>query len=300
MTNPEDPRTPQERAYDPAEQQAPDETVQWARPADGPTHQLGPVGTPAPEQPTEQYNTADPYQAYGAQAPEATQAYPPQAYPTQAYPAYDPRYDLQAAPPNATQAYPTYYGAGGYPPGGYPPPGQPPTGEVPPLENGPGNKPGRRVGLWAAAGAGVVLLALGLIVGLMLNGNSDESDTAAAPSPRTSAPAGPPRAGAPTTEPETTSPFENLPGGIGDVIGNAGTAMGTITANDGGTLTIDGLGGTTITVKTTPDTSLISLTANSIAELKPGESVLVQGDKVKDGTLTAKLIIGTTLPEFGN
>ncbi len=69
MTNPEDPRTPQERAYDPAEQQAPDETVQWARPADGPTQQLGPVGTPAPEQPTEQYYTADPYQAYGAQAP---------------------------------------------------------------------------------------------------------------------------------------------------------------------------------------------------------------------------------------
>ncbi len=88
-----------------------------ARPADGPTQQLGPVGTPAPEQPTEQYYTADPYQAYGAQAPEATQAYP-----TQAYPAYDPRYDPQAAPPNATQAYPTYYGAGGYPPGGYPRP----------------------------------------------------------------------------------------------------------------------------------------------------------------------------------
>ncbi len=31
--------------------------------------------------------------------------------------------------------------------------------------------------------------------------------------------------------------------------------MGTITANDGGTLPIDGLGGTTITVRTTPDTS---------------------------------------------
>lgn len=297
MTNPDDPRTPQERAYDPAEQQASDETVQWARPGDGPTQQIGPVGTPAPEQPTEQYYTADPYQAYGAQAPDPTQAYP-----TQSYPAYDPRYDPQAAPPNATQAYPTYYGAGGYPPGGYPPPGQPPTGEVPPLGNGPENKPGRKVGLWAAAGAGVVLLALGLIVGLMLSGNSDENNTAAAPSPRTSAPAVPPRAGAPvpTPEPDTTSPFENLPGGIGDVIANAGTAMGTITANDGGTLTIDGLGGTKITVKTTPDTSLISLTADSIAELKPGESVLVQGDKVKDGTLTAKLIIGTTLPEFGN
>ncbi|MCA1004977.1 DUF5666 domain-containing protein [Rhodococcus hoagii] len=297
MTNPDDPRTPQERAYDPAEQQASDETVQWARPGDGPTQQIGPVGTPAPEQPTEQYYTADPYQAYGAQAPDPTQTYPTQAYPT-----YDPRYDPQAAPPNATQAYPTYYGAGGYPPGGYPPPGQPPTGEVPPLGNGPENKPGRKVGLWAAAGAGVVLLALGLIVGLMLSGNSDENNTAAAPSPRTSAPAVPPRAGAPapTPEPDTTSPFENLPGGIGDVIANAGTAMGTITANDGGTLTIDGLGGTKITVKTTPDTSLISLTADSIAELKPGESVLVQGDKVKDGTLTAKLIIGTTLPEFGN
>lgn len=284
MTNPDDPRTPQERAYDPAEQ-ASDETVQWARPADDPTQQMGPVATPAPDQPTEQYYTADPYQAYGSPPPNATQAFP----------TYDPRFDPQGPPPNATQAYPTYYGAGGYPP-----PGQPPTGEVPPIENTPGPK--KKVGLWAAAGAGVVLLALGLIVGLMLNGNdSGDSDTAAL-SPRTSVPVVPPRATtAPTEEPDT-SPFEDLdlPGGVGDLIGKAGTAMGTITANDGGTLTLDGLGGSTITVRTTSDTTLISLTADSIADLKPGESVLVQGDKVENDSLTAKLIIDTTLPEFGN
>ncbi|WFR73596.1 hypothetical protein P9209_08280 [Prescottella defluvii] len=66
MTNPDDPRTPQERAYDPAEQ-ASGETVQWARPADDPTQQIGP-GVPA-DQPTEQYYTADPYQAYGSPPP---------------------------------------------------------------------------------------------------------------------------------------------------------------------------------------------------------------------------------------
>lgn len=284
MTNPDDPRTPQERAYDPAEQ-ATDETAQWARPADGPTQQIGPVGTPPPDQPTEQYYTADPYQAYGTQAPN----------PTQAFPTYDPRFDPQGQPPNPTQAYPTYYGAGGYPP-----PGQPPTGEIPAYGTPPSPGPGRKVGLWVAVGAGVVLLALGLIVGLLLNGN--DSDTPTASAPTTSRPLTPPtaRTAPPTQAPDTTSPLEGLPGGVGDLIGKAGTAMGTITANDGGTLTLDGLGGSTITVRTTSDTSLISLTARTIADLKPGESVLVQGDKVENGTVTAKLIIGTTLPEFGN
>lgn len=287
MTNPDDPRTPQERAYPPADQ-ASDETVQWARPADGPTQQMGPAA-PA-DQPTEQYYTADPYQAYGS----------PPANPTQAFPTYDARFDPQAAPPNATQAYPTYYGAGGYPP----PPGQPPTGEIPPLGNTPEPKPARKVGLWAAVAAGIVLLALGLGVGFMLNsGGSDNATTAAAPSTRTAAPAVPPRTNTPApsqTAPDTTSPLENIPGGVGDLIGKAGTAMGTITANDGGTLTLNGLGGSTITVHTTADTSLISLTASSIADLKPGESVVVHGDKVENGTVTAKLIIGTSLPDFGN
>ncbi|WP_430334106.1 DUF5666 domain-containing protein [Rhodococcus sp. ACT016] len=284
MTNPDDPRTPQERAYDPAEPAA-DETVQWARPGDGPTQQIGPV---AADQPTEQYYTADPYQAYGSPPPN----------PTQAFPTYDPRFDPQATPPNATQAYPTYYGAGGYPPAG-----PPPTGAAPAMENTPEPKPARKVGLAVAVAAGIVLLALGLIVGFMLNGGgSDNATTASAPSTRTSAPVAPPRTGTPTptSPPSGTSPLEAIPGGVGDLIGKAGTAMGTITANDGGTLTLDGLGGTTITVRTTPDTSLISLTARSVADLKPGESVLVHGDKVENGTVTAKLIIGTTLPGFGN
>lgn len=284
MTNPDDPRTPQERAYDPAEQQPSDETVQWARPSDGPTQQLGPVGTPPPDQPTEQYYTADPYQAYGGQTPA----------PTQAYPTYDPRFDPQATPPNPTQAYPTYAG-------GYPPPGQPPTGQDPAFGAAPGPGPGRKVGLWVAVGAGVVLLALGLIVGLALNGNDSDTPTASAPTPSRLAPVPPTNTPAPgRTAPDTTSPLDNAPGGVGDLIGKAGTAMGTITANDGGTLTLDGLGGSPITVRTTPDTSLISLTARTIADLKPGESVLVQGDKVENGTVTAKLIIGTTLPDFGN
>ncbi|WP_433607282.1 DUF5666 domain-containing protein [Prescottella agglutinans] len=292
MTNPDDPRTPQERAYDPAEQ-ASDETVQWARPVDGPTEQIPPAA--ASNQPTEQYYTADPYQAYGSPPPN----------PTQAFPTYDPRFDPQATPANPTQAYPTYYGAGGYPPpaGGYPPPGQPPIGEAPAIEDTPEHKPARKVGLWAAAAAGILLLALGLIVGFMLNsGGPDNATTATAPSTRTAAPAVPPRTSAPPsqTAPDATSPLESIPGGVGDLIGKAGTAMGTITTNDGGTLTLDALGGSTITVHTTPDTSLISLTARSVADLKPGESVLVQGDKVENGTVTAKLIIGTSLPDFGN
>ncbi|WP_305092688.1 DUF5666 domain-containing protein [Prescottella sp. R16] len=283
MTNPDDPRTPQERAYDPAEQ-TPGETVQWARPADDATREMGAVGTP--DQPTTQYHTPDPYQAYGSQAPN----------PTQAYPIYDPRLDPQAVPPDPTQAYPTYYGAGGYPP-----PGQPPTGQPPGFEPAPDPKPGRKVGLWAAVGAGVVLLALGLIVGLLLTGGgSDDTPTAAAPTTGRLAPPPTTETPGPTAAPDTTSPFEGVPGGVGELIGKAGTAMGTITANDGGTLTLDGLGGSKVTVHTTDDTTLVSLTARTVADLKPGESVLVQGDAVENGTVTAKLIIGTTLPHFGN
>ncbi|WP_137723984.1 DUF5666 domain-containing protein [Prescottella subtropica] len=284
MTNPDDPRTPQERAYDPAEQ-TPEATVQWARPEDDATRQIGAVG--APEQPTVQYSTPDPYQAYGAQAPNPTQTNPTQTYPT-----YDPRLDPQAAPPNPTQAYPTYYGTGGYPP----------PGQQPAFDPAPGPKSGHKVGLWAAVGAGVVLLALGLIVGLLVSGGgSEDTPTAAAPTTGRLAPPQPTtKAPGQTTAPDTTSPFEGVPGGVGELIGKAGTAMGTITANDGGTLTLDGLGGSQVTVRTTADTTLISLTARSVADLKPGESVLVQGDTVENGTLTAKLIIGTTLPDFGN
>ncbi|QBJ95938.1 hypothetical protein ERC79_08115 [Rhodococcus sp. ABRD24] len=291
MTNPDDPRTPQERAYDPAEQgDGSAAAEQWGRPAGGDTEQIGPVQQP--DQPTEQYYTADPYQAYGGPPPN----------PTQALPTYDPRFDPQSLPPNATQAYPTYYGSGGYPPPGSLPPGSPPPGEAPFIENTPDHKPGRKVGLWAAVAAGILLLALGLGIGFLVNGaGSDTSATAAAPSTRmTAPPTVPQRSGPPTTAPDTTSPLDGIPGGVGDLIGKAGTAMGTITANNGGTLTIDGLGGSTVTVRTTPDTTLISLTAATVADLEPGESVLVQGDKVEGGEVTAKLIINTTLPGFGN
>ncbi|RVW01297.1 hypothetical protein [Rhodococcus xishaensis] len=285
MTDPDDHRTPQERAYDPAEQVS-DETTQWARPSDDPTQQIGSIESP--EQPTEQYYTEDPYQAYGSQAPN----------PTRELPTYDPRFDPQAAAPNPTQAYPTYDGAGGYPPG------PPPIGEAPAIENTPEHKAGRRVGLRSAAAAGGVLLVLGLIVGVMLSGRgSDDAPNAAAPQPPTSAEMLPPTASPlPPPAPDAQSPREGtgIPGRVGDLIGQAGTAMGTITANDGGTLTLNGLGGSQITVLTTPDTTLISLTARTVADLEPGESVLVQGDRVRNETVTARVIIGTSLPDFGN
>ncbi|RVW01714.1 hypothetical protein [Rhodococcus spongiicola] len=284
MTNPDDHRTPQERAYDPAEQVS-DETSQWARPSDDPTEQMASIESP--EQPTEQYYTDDPHRAYGSQTP----------HPTREFPTYDPRFDPQAAPPNPTQAYPTYYGAGGYPP-----PGPPPIGEAPAIENTPEHAAGRRVALRPVAVAGGVLLVLGLIVGLMLSGRgSDDAPPAAAPQPpRTSVQMPPPTVSPPPAAPDSDSPGESIPGRIGDLIGQAGTALGTITANDGGTLTLEGLGGSEITVLTTPDTTLISLTARNVADLEPGESVLVQGDRVRNETVTANVIIGTTIPGFGN
>lgn len=54
--------------------------------------------------------------------------------------------------------------------------------------------------------------------------------------------------------PSTTSesPLDQLPGGIGEAIGEAGAAFGTISANDGTTLTLDAIGGSQVMVQTNP------------------------------------------------
>ncbi|MEN0137325.1 MAG: hypothetical protein AAGC80_19405, partial [Rhodococcus sp. (in: high G+C Gram-positive bacteria)] len=104
MTNPDDPRTPQERAYDGTESWTTDDSASRARDED-PTQAWS-----RPDKPTEQFYTSDPTVAYGQNQPN----------PTQAYPTYDPRFDQQAPPPNATQAYPPYEAQqyqGGYPTG---------------------------------------------------------------------------------------------------------------------------------------------------------------------------------------
>lgn len=72
--------------------------------------------------------------------------------------------------------------------------------------------------------------------------------------------------------------------------------MGTITANAGGQLTLDTVGGSAVTVRTTDKTQVISLTGSKASDLPVGDMVVVQGDKVADGSIDAKIIISTALP----
>ncbi len=321
MTNPDDPRTPQERAYDGTESWTTDDsasrardedpTQAWSR-QDQPTEHLGSsdqghrteyLGSAGG--PTEQFYTSDPTAAYGQNQPN----------PTQAYPTYDPRFDQQAPPPNATQAYPPYEAQqyqGGYPAGQYPnaqypgsqyPPGQYPGSQYQaPVAEATEEKKPRRIGTWIAAAAAALLLiaVIGFGVALFTTAPNNSSSTTAA-GPTTSRPpatTAPPKTTAPPST-TTESPLDQLPGGIGEAIGAAGAAFGTISTNDGSTLILDALGGSKLTVQTNAQTNVIALDGTTVADLKPGFTVMVQGTKVENGTMMAETIISTELPKLG-
>lgn len=247
-------------------------------PYNRPTDQFGrPI---QPDQPTEGYYTSDPYEAYGsAPPPDAT---PPNS--TVAYPTYG--YDPNQPPQNPTQAYPTYQGQG------YP-------GEVQPLEQMPPGKP-KRTGMWIAIAGAVALLLVGGVAVALLSGNSESDPSTASgtstrmftvtPIPRPTGTKIPPTSGFP------------LPSGIPGIIEGLGAAMGTISANDGSTLTLDGFDGKPVTVYTNDQTQVVSLTGSTVADLKVGDTVVAQGEQASDGSFTAKVIVSTSLKigGFGN
>jgi hypothetical protein len=315
MSKPDDQRMPES---------TPDGTE--AMPAgDDPTAGWGPSPQrpqpQSPDRPTEQFPgpqyTSNPSEAYGdaTQAlpaypgyaanqppPGATQAYPtyydggqPPSNPTQAYPTY-PGYDANQPPPGATQAYPTFY-EGGQPPSG------PESGAATPAGDGEKKGPGKVV-LVVAATAAVLLLAAVVGFGAMLvsSGGSDNT-TASGPVTRSQAPTParpttPPRS---TEAPQTSAPdLSKIPGGLGEAIGAAGAAVGTVRTNDGSTLILDGIGGSAVTVTTTPSTRVISLNGTRVADLRVGDTVLVQGDKTAEGAVTARLIVNTAIPDLGD
>jgi hypothetical protein len=55
------------------------------------------------------------------------------------------------------------------------------------------------------------------------------------------------------------------------------------------------LGDKTATVRTTAQTRVLGVNREKVADLKVGDMVIVQGDKAADGTITARLIISTSL-----
>ncbi|MGW4369707.1 DUF5666 domain-containing protein [Nocardia takedensis] len=271
------------------------------RPEDAPTEYLGPQGQPGPPGGG---HTDDRTVAYGAPGPS-----------------HDPateRIDSWTPPPvNATRQMPTHesqwggyetgggaYGGGYGPQGQWPgSPGQPvygPQGAPPPGAPvpEPPRPPKRNTGLWIALALGVIALiaVAGVAAGVLL-GNDSDSDTAAGTTTRSF----PTTGGQLPTQPSTT-PRTGLPSGIPTEIpglpglDGLGATMGTISANSGGTLTLESLSGEKVTVRTTSATQVISLSGSKVADLKVGDVVMVQGDQAADGSIEAELIISAALP----
>lgn len=260
----------------------------WARPDETPTEHLGRPGKSG----TEPLHTDDYPAAYGE--------------PTTAYPGNGP-YDAWAQGPNPTRELPTYdgrwdtYGAYGQPsyPTGYPD-GAWSAGEAPAQpQEGPPRPPERRTGLWLGIGLAVVVLIglAGVAAGLLFGGGDSSppaSDGGTSTVPTRRAPTG-------SLEPSGRPPaLPSIPGMPGlDESVPSGTTMGTITANDGVTLTISSIGGSNVIVRTDRDTQVISLSGTTVADLPKGDLILVQGDKAPDGSITAKVIISTAVPGGG-
>ncbi|MGV9676240.1 DUF5666 domain-containing protein [Nocardia sp. NPDC003482] len=262
MTNPSDPWA-----------QRPESSEPPTRRVGGP----GPAGEPPlhTSEYTEAYgygtNPTEPYQ-YGG---------PPGPQPTREMPSYDAQWGGYEGG-SGTQA-PLWNSPGG--------PDQPygPTGlpVEPPRRN--------RTGLWIGLTLGIFVLVVlgGVAVGMLLAGGNDSDSSAAAGTTTRSAPT----SRVPVAPPGASrGPNPSIPAlpGLGD-IDNLGATMGTISANDGATLTIESLLGANVTVRTDAKTQVISSGSGKVADLHPGDMVVVQGDKGPDGSILAKIIISTAL-----
>ncbi|WP_328410066.1 hypothetical protein [Nocardia sp. NBC_00403] len=75
-----------------------------------------------------------------------------------------------------------------------------------------------------------------------------------------------------------------------------GIAVGRVAANDGSTLTVEGVLGSVAVVRIDTRTRVLMLAAVRAADVKVGTMVIVQGDKSSDGTIEAKYIVGDGAP----
>jgi len=194
-------------------------------------------------------------------------------------------YQAYGGPPNGTMPYPTYdallreqaHNRLGYP-------GAMPRYAVP--------APRRRsTGALVAAGVGLGLV-LAAVAGaaIMLLRSPDDGATTALPSES-----------AVTQSPQfTQSPDEQLPvqpGPFGDPSPGIGlcATVGSITATDGVTLSVQGVVGEhTAIIRTNAQTRVLATGGAAVSDLKVGDVVIVQGVTGTDGSITAHLIISTS------
>ncbi|MFC4592165.1 hypothetical protein [Sphaerisporangium corydalis] len=87
-------------------------------------------------------------------------------------------------------------------------------------------------------------------------------------------------------------------GGGGGAFGNV--TVGTIKLVDGGKIYLETAGGGVVTIKTTGDTKVQVSKEGKVKDLKPGSSIIVQGERAADGTISATSVNQGGLGGFGN
>lgn len=234
-------------------------------PVDQPTEVQQPLKS---DEPIEYLHTDDPNAAYGA-VPN----------PTLVYPTYESLREQQAQQP----------------PYGWAPPGPQQPMTPPPPE---------RRSLAMLIGMGI---ALGFLVAAVLGGgllllrphNSGSEDSSGAlPQQETFTQNQPMQPWPSATAPGGQSPDLNLPNPFGTHAPGTsyGATVGSVTSTDGATLSVQGvLGDKANVVHTNDQTKVLGVNREKVADLKVGDMVIVQGDKAADGSITARLIISTSL-----
>jgi hypothetical protein len=90
----------------------------------------------------------------------------------------------------------------------------------------------------------------------------------------------------------------NLPGGGANAGGGGQGAAtevttGTVASKRGGSLYIETSDGTTVRVKTGDETDVVRTAKGTVGSVHPGDTVVIQGSKADDGTVTASRVTAT-------
>ncbi|MFJ1460645.1 hypothetical protein [Nocardia sp. N2S4-5] len=102
-----------------------------------------------------------------------------------------------------------------------------------------------------------------------------------------SAPHSPDRSAAAAQSPRTGNPAVRI---------TSGFTVGKVVANDGATLRVRGVSGSTTVVRADRDTRVMVLPGSQVSDVRAGTMIMVYGDKQGDGSIAANLMMGVTLP----
>lgn len=222
--------------------------------------------------------------------------------PTREFPtltAHNPAAQYSAGPWPA----PSHPSAPGYPLPEYPSPSQP--GAARP------ERKRRTVGLVSAGVAGASLLVIGLGGGYLMGaGSTGPTQNVATMSSAgqgqlgqaqaDGAAPGPDVSPAPQTPDSPSSAVEDNTGVLSSTAVALGAAVGTVSAINGASFTVQGLDGVSCNVITTNNTRVATLRGSGgVRNLSVGDPVLVKGSGSADGSITADLVIAGAFPDLG-